>query len=100
MNLPCKLDLKSHSPTAVPPASILPKSTFKVGSIPSPLICEPIMSKSINNPFSLSTISGCAEVILRFLASPKPLFWTNTAKEKGSDTSVASVKGSSPNTSL
>ena len=59
----------------------------------------PTILKSMSKPFSFSTIWGCEEVIVKFLALPLPEFVTMIPSAKGSEGSTSSVNGSSPITS-
>ena len=58
MNFPCRLDFSNQSATAVFPALMSPKLTVREGVTPCPLTSEPMIWKSINRPFSFSTILG------------------------------------------
>jgi len=56
----------------------------------------PMILKLTSRPFSFSIISGCPEVMWRFMATPYPAFCIATARANGTDGSLSSVKGLSP----
>ncbi|OQB90402.1 MAG: hypothetical protein BWX84_01931 [Verrucomicrobia bacterium ADurb.Bin118] len=93
------MDVSSHRPSTVEAGPTSPKFIVSDGVVFCPATSEAMIWKSINSPFSLSTILGWAEVMRKLRATPRPTFSTNTASENGTLGSITSVNGSSLKTS-
>ena len=81
----------NHRATPALSGAMSPKSTSRLGTAPSPFTSDPMISKATSRPCSFSMILGWLELILSFLAAPKPLLATRTPRVKGSGGSVAGV---------
>ena len=91
-NVPEREQVKTHLAVWVERGPMSPKLIVRDGDIIWFLIWVPIIWKLTSNPFSLSIISGCEEVILSDVAVPYPSLEIKIPRTKGTAGSIAMLQ--------